>query len=184
MLLYYNKSFFWLLLERRGSVFYRWDSLLGGVLIAGFGGLVQYLRDSCASTQPRRPTLEAPFLLKLCDEVQRAAEALLSHASAKPWSALYAERKNPEFSRLSAMLSFDEAALLEKVTIHFPGQLNVLIFDGVYIRYLRMRYALPKFVLIFVIFQPKLASKHGHRLLAMWDARGDFYMQVLFRSRR
>lgn len=52
MLLYYNKSFFWLLLERRGSVFYRWDSLLGGVLIAGFGGLVQYLRDSCNSSAP------------------------------------------------------------------------------------------------------------------------------------
>ena len=32
------------------------------------------------------------------------------------------------------MLSFDEATLLEKVTTHFPGQLNVLIFDGVYTR--------------------------------------------------
>ncbi|CAJ1360021.1 unnamed protein product, partial [Effrenium voratum] len=46
MLLYYNKSFFWLLLERRGSVFFRWDSWLGGLLIAGLGGLVQYLRSS------------------------------------------------------------------------------------------------------------------------------------------
>ncbi|CAE7252163.1 unnamed protein product, partial [Symbiodinium pilosum] len=46
MLLYYNKSFFWLLLERRGSVFYRCDSLFGGVLIAGLGGLVQWMRDT------------------------------------------------------------------------------------------------------------------------------------------
>mmetsp|Transcript_635 Transcript_635/g.1708 ORF Transcript_635/g.1708 Transcript_635/m.1708 type:complete len:400 (+) Transcript_635:93-1292(+) len=46
MLLYYNKSFFWLLLERRGSVFYRYDSVLGGILIAAFGGVVQYMRDS------------------------------------------------------------------------------------------------------------------------------------------
>ncbi|CAK8989364.1 SET domain-containing protein [Durusdinium trenchii] len=46
MLLYYNKSFFWLLLERRGSVFFRLDSVFGGLFIAALGGVVQYMRDS------------------------------------------------------------------------------------------------------------------------------------------
>eukprot|EP00913_Durusdinium_trenchii_P005551 g5172.t1 len=43
MLLYDNKGFFWLLLNRRGSVFYRWDSLLGGLCVALLGGAVQYM---------------------------------------------------------------------------------------------------------------------------------------------
>ena len=34
-----------LYLERRGSVFYRLDSLFGGLLVATLGGLVQYSRD-------------------------------------------------------------------------------------------------------------------------------------------
>lgn len=46
MLLYYNKSCLGLLyVERRGSVFYRLDSILGGLLVATLGGLVQYSRD-------------------------------------------------------------------------------------------------------------------------------------------
>ena len=81
-----------------------------------------------------RPSMEAPFLLKLCDEVQRAADLLLGHSSAKTWSTLYADRRNPEFSRLSAMLSFDEAELLEKIVAPFGDRVNVLIFDGAYIR--------------------------------------------------
>ncbi|CAE6915818.1 unnamed protein product [Symbiodinium sp. CCMP2592] len=81
-----------------------------------------------------RPSVEAPFLLKLCDEVQRAADLLLGHGSAKTWSTLYADRRNPEFSRLSAMLSFDEAELLEKIIAPFGNRVNVLIFDGAYIR--------------------------------------------------
>ena len=34
-----------LYVERRGSVFYRLDSILGGLLVATLGGLVQYSRD-------------------------------------------------------------------------------------------------------------------------------------------
>ncbi|CAJ1396148.1 unnamed protein product [Effrenium voratum] len=34
-----------LYLERRGSVFYRYDSVLGGLIVAGLGALVQYSRD-------------------------------------------------------------------------------------------------------------------------------------------
>ena len=47
-----------LYVERRGSVFYRLDSLLGGVLVATLGGLVQYSRDhgweslGCSETKP------------------------------------------------------------------------------------------------------------------------------------
>eukprot|EP00435_Cladocopium_sp_Y103_P036500 s440_g9.t1 len=52
MLLYYNKSFFWLLVERRGSVFYRCDSLLGGIVVAGLGVAVQYWLDSDWEVSP------------------------------------------------------------------------------------------------------------------------------------
>ena len=34
-----------LYLERRGSVFYRLDSFVGGLVVAAVGGLVQYSRD-------------------------------------------------------------------------------------------------------------------------------------------
>lgn len=53
MLLYYNKSFFWLSVERRGSVFYRCDSLLGGILVAGLGVLVQWWLDSDFEISPK-----------------------------------------------------------------------------------------------------------------------------------
>lgn len=53
MLLYYNKSFFWLLLERRGSVFYRLDSVFGGLFIAALGGIVQWMFDSDWEYAPR-----------------------------------------------------------------------------------------------------------------------------------
>lgn len=46
MLLYHNKSLFALSLTRLGSVFYRWDSILWGLVIAGMGCGVQYWLDS------------------------------------------------------------------------------------------------------------------------------------------
>ncbi|CAL1125891.1 unnamed protein product [Cladocopium goreaui] len=46
MLLYDNKRFFWLLLNRRGSVFYRCDSLVGGLFVAALGGAIQYMHES------------------------------------------------------------------------------------------------------------------------------------------
>ncbi|CAK9090093.1 unnamed protein product [Durusdinium trenchii] len=52
MLLYDNKGFFWLLLNRRGSVFYRWDSLLGGLCVALLGGAVQYMHSSGWENKP------------------------------------------------------------------------------------------------------------------------------------
>lgn len=80
-----------------------------------------------------RPNIEAPFLLKLCDEVQRAAVALLRTPEASWFSDLYGDRPNPEFSRLSAMLSFEEAKLLQIVHSRLDDQVQVLIFDGCYI---------------------------------------------------
>ena len=79
-----------------------------------------------------RPSIQAPFLLKLCDEIQKAAESLIGHPSATPWSRLYADRCNPEFSRLSAMLSFAEAEMLTAFTEKCPTLTNVLVFDGAY----------------------------------------------------
>ncbi|CAE7726165.1 unnamed protein product [Symbiodinium sp. CCMP2592] len=82
-----------------------------------------------------RPSIEAPFLLKLCDEVQRAAVALLRTPEASWFSDLYGDRPNPEFSRLSAMLSFEEAKLLQIMRSRLEDQVQVLIFDGCYIEY-------------------------------------------------
>ena len=81
----------------------------------------------------RKPSVQIPFLLKLCAEVQQAATALLSHPSAAQWSSLSRERSNPEFSRLSALLSFDEAELLTDSLQVCRAAANVLIFDGAYV---------------------------------------------------
>ena len=80
-----------------------------------------------------RPSIHAPFLLKLCQEVQTAAEALLGHHTASAWKNLYSDRLNPEFSRLSALLSFEEAEMLTTFTRCCSASMNVLIFDGAYV---------------------------------------------------
>ena len=81
-----------------------------------------------------QPSVQAPFLLKLCDEVQKAAEAILNHPSASAWAKLYSDRRNPEFSRLSALLSFDEAEMLTAFMSECSASPNVLIFDGGYVK--------------------------------------------------
>ncbi|CAE7307333.1 unnamed protein product [Symbiodinium sp. CCMP2592] len=81
-----------------------------------------------------KPTVEIPFLLKLCAEVQQAATVLLQHPESMEFSALFADRRNPEFSRLSALLSFEEAKLLTNVSAVVGSQMNMLIFDGAYIK--------------------------------------------------
>eukprot|EP00434_Breviolum_minutum_P031654 symbB.v1.2.027991.t1/scaffold2917.1/size67260/6 len=48
-----DMSFFWLLLELRGSVFYRLDSVFGGLFIAALGGVVQYMHDTDWEYAPR-----------------------------------------------------------------------------------------------------------------------------------
>ncbi|CAE7719899.1 unnamed protein product [Symbiodinium sp. CCMP2592] len=80
-----------------------------------------------------RPGIEAPFLLRLCDEVQHAAVALLRTPEASLFTDLYGDRPNPEFSRLSALLSFEEAKLLQIICTHLEDQVQVLIYDGCYI---------------------------------------------------
>ena len=81
-----------------------------------------------------RPKFEIPFLLKICDEVQKAATALLRTAQAQPLLDPCNDRPNPDFSRLSAFLSFEEAKLLELVHAKVGEHVNVLLYDGCYIR--------------------------------------------------
>jgi len=80
-----------------------------------------------------RPSLELPFLLKLAAEVQKAATLLLRQTFAAPWQQIYGDRRNPEFSRLSAMLSFQENELLNIVRSCVGDRLNVLLYDGAYV---------------------------------------------------
>ena len=81
-----------------------------------------------------KPTIEAPFLLKLGDEVQEAARSLLRHSCAADLVNMYTDRRNPEFSRLSALLSKDEAAMLDKARLVTAEYMQVLIFDGGLVR--------------------------------------------------
>ena len=81
-----------------------------------------------------KPSVEAPFLLKLCDEVQKAASALLRRPQARPFLGLYTDRSNPEFSRLSALLSFEEAKLLDIVQEIVGDRMNLLLYDGCYVK--------------------------------------------------
>ena len=80
-----------------------------------------------------KPSVEAPFLLKLCDEVQCAAQMILRHPRALEWSDLYNDRRNPEFSRLSAILSVEEAKMLAAIYEDIPELFQVFIFDGGYV---------------------------------------------------
>ena len=77
-----------------------------------------------------KPSFEAPWILKLADEVQKAASCLLRHPDAAAWRELYSDRRNPEFSRLSALLSFEENELMKEVRDVIGDQSCVLLFDG------------------------------------------------------
>ena len=79
-----------------------------------------------------RPSVEVPCLLKLCDEVQRAAVLLLKMPAARVFADLYEDRPNPEFSRLSALLSFEEAKLMHIMSEHVGDSVQLLLFDGCY----------------------------------------------------
>ncbi|CAE7791620.1 unnamed protein product [Symbiodinium sp. CCMP2592] len=81
-----------------------------------------------------KPTCSIPFLLKLCSEIQLAAQVIVHHESSRRWQQLYSDRRNPEFSRLSGILSFDEASMLAEVSSLMGDSMCVLLFDGGYIR--------------------------------------------------
>ena len=81
-----------------------------------------------------KPSCDIPFLLKLCSEIHVAAQAVLHHESSRRWQHLYSDRRNPEFSRLSGILSMDEASMLAEVCSLMGGSMCVLLFDGGYIR--------------------------------------------------
>ena len=78
------KGFFWLLLNRRGSVFYRWDSLLGGLLIVLFASIIQYLHsrrsapNQLLKASPRGDSEHAPKVYH-----HYGALAILDHLRSK-----------------------------------------------------------------------------------------------------
>lgn len=76
------------------------------------------------------PTQDIPWLRKLGHEVQTAASLILKHPSFGYLNDLYADRRNGEFSRLCSLLSFDEAALLDKIRLDPKVRMEVAIFDG------------------------------------------------------
>ena len=96
------------------------------------------------------PSVDIPWLRKLGDEVQRAARAILNHTSSSRWSDMYESRANPEFSRMSAILSFDEASLLDLFYKQAGLEMQVALFDGGYLQCnsmaedARLRYCLCK----------------------------------------
>ena len=79
------------------------------------------------------PRCNIPWLLALAHEVQTAANSILGHESSSKWLAHYADRANPEFSRLCSILSFLEADLLDVIRLRAHVQLDVAIFDGGYV---------------------------------------------------
>ena len=81
-----------------------------------------------------KPSCEIPFLMKLCAEVQTAALSIVHHPSSRMWRDLYSDRRNPEFSRLSGILSMEEAKMPESVSSLMGQAMCVLLFDGAYVQ--------------------------------------------------
>ena len=124
-----------------------------------------------------KPTIEAPFLLKLGDEVQEAARSLLRHSCAADLVNMYTDRRNPEFSRLSALLSKDEAAMLDKARLVTAEYMQVLIFDGGLVR--------DDSVAAEVAIMKAVASSHQHGVplsVKAWSRDPTTVAQVLLRS--
>ena len=124
-----------------------------------------------------KPTIEAPFLLKLGDEVQEAARSLLRHSCAADLVNMYTDRRNPEFSRLSALLSKDEAAMLDKARLVTAENMQVLIFDGGLVR--------DDSVAAEVAIMKAVASNHQHGVPLSgktWSRDSTTVAQVFLRS--
>ena len=81
-----------------------------------------------------KPSCDVPFLRKLGAEIQKAATQILQHEYSSKWLVMYCDRSNPDFSRLSAILSFEEAAMLDRVRGHPGVSMSVALFDGAYIQ--------------------------------------------------
>eukprot|EP00435_Cladocopium_sp_Y103_P075957 s462_g70.t1 len=74
--------------------------------------------------------VDIPWLRKLGHEVMIAADLILQHHGHEYMHELYKDRSNPDFSRLCALLSFDEAELLDKVRLDPHVKMQVPLFDG------------------------------------------------------
>lgn len=80
------------------------------------------------------PRCDIPWVRKLAHEVQTAATSILGHETSSKWLAHYADRANPEFSRLCSILSFMESDLLDVIRLRTDVRLDVAIFDGGFVR--------------------------------------------------
>ncbi|CAE8688578.1 unnamed protein product, partial [Polarella glacialis] len=80
-----------------------------------------------------QPAVDLPHIRKLSAEVYAAADALLSHPANSKWKHLFQDRRNPTFSRLAALLSFEENDMLQHFQTALTSQNSdvcVLIYDG------------------------------------------------------
>eukprot|EP00435_Cladocopium_sp_Y103_P062734 s1703_g24.t1 len=80
---------------------------------------------------------DMPWLRKLSAEIQIAAAKIPDDASSIPWQTL-AHRRNPNFTRMCSILSFEEATLLE----HLRFMLVLIcrsLFDGGHLRCANLR---------------------------------------------
>ena len=75
-----------------------------------------------------KPSVDIPWLRKLGEEVEKAAQAIVGHESSTRWWDMYRDRANPEFSRLS------EASLLNLFRKQVGLHMEVALFDGAYLQ--------------------------------------------------
>ena len=79
------------------------------------------------------PHEDIPFLRLLASQVRKGAMALLALPKYARFNMLYTDRKKPDFSRLAAILSFDEAANTQRVADELASINSVpyvWMFDG------------------------------------------------------
>lgn len=79
-----------------------------------------------------KPEYDMPFLRKLATEVQAIARELLQLPEFAHYQNFYSDRRNPEFSRLSALISEQENKLLNTfldICASVDLRPNVLLFD-------------------------------------------------------
>ena len=77
---------------------------------------------------------DVPFLRYLAHEMSLAAAEILTSVDCRWVNAFYGGRRNPQFSRLCAILSGDESAMMMKfcevVYGMLPNGINGLVYDG------------------------------------------------------
>ena len=83
-------------------------------------------REVCAIRFGAAPRDDIPFVRALASQVRSAATSFLAHSEYSHFNDLYADRANPLFSRLAAILSQPEASTC-----------NILVLFGFCVEFLK-----------------------------------------------